>query len=168
PHRGDSKTSLRKNYYHELARGFIKEDEFPKGFVFNFSATFEDEIDFITCAYNYNLQKFNQEGYGKNIAILNENLDFKSENNEEAKIKTILEGFIIFNAIVKTKEELFLKRQDFTYHNPLIIAVSDKVNTQDAGIKTYFKAVHNVLKNKADIGNIALELYEKLQNQNLH
>ncbi|EAL6560801.1 DEAD/DEAH box helicase, partial [Campylobacter jejuni] len=106
-HRGDSKTSLRKNYYHELARGFIKEDEFPKGFVFNFSATFEDEIDFITCAYNYNLQKFNQEGYGKNIAILNENLDFKSENNEEAKIKTILEGFIIFNAIVKTKEELF-------------------------------------------------------------
>ncbi|ECS0084454.1 DEAD/DEAH box helicase, partial [Campylobacter jejuni] len=30
-HRGDSKTSLRKNYYHELARGFIKEDEFPKG-----------------------------------------------------------------------------------------------------------------------------------------
>ncbi|EJU6560598.1 DEAD/DEAH box helicase family protein [Campylobacter jejuni] len=167
-HRGDSKTSLRKNYYHELARGFIKEDEFPKGFVFNFSATFEDEIDFITCAYNYNLQKFNQEGYGKNIAVLNENLDFKSENNEEVKIKTILESFIIFNAIVKSKEELFLKRSDFKYHNPLIIAVSDKVNTQDAGIKAYFKAVHNVLKNKVDIGNIALELYKKLQNQNLH
>lgn len=28
--------------------------------------------------------------------------------------------------------------------------------------------MYNVLKNKVDIGNIALELYKKLQNQNLH
>ncbi|MGH2327078.1 DEAD/DEAH box helicase family protein [Campylobacter taeniopygiae] len=166
-HRGDSKTSLRKNYYHEIARGFTEEDEFPKGFVFNFSATFEDEIDFITCAYNYNLQKFNQDGYGKNIAVLSENLEFKNENSDENKIKTILESFLIFNAIVKTKEELFSKRQDFKYHNPLMIAVSDKVNTQDAGIKLYFKAILDVLKNKTDIKNLASNLYKKLQNQNL-
>lgn len=167
-HRGDSKTSLRKSYYHELAKGFTQEDDFSKGFVFNFSATFEDEIDFITCAYNYNLQKFNQDGYGKNIAILNEKLDFKNENNDEIKIKTILESFVIFNAIIKTKEELFLKGLDFKYHNPLIIAVSDKVNTQDAGIKAYFKAILSVLKNKIDIQNLALKLYEKLENQNLY
>ena len=169
-HRGENANSKRKSYFHELARGKAREEEFSQGFVFNFSATFEDEIDFITCAYNYNLQKFNQDGYGKNIAVFNENLDYKSENNEDDRQRTILESFIVFNAIKKSKENLISleEKLSFKYHNPLIIAVSDKVNTQDAGIKLYFKSILAILQNKVDIEQIALELHDKLKGQNLY
>ena len=82
-HRGDSKDSIRKEYINQLARGLrserIEYDEVEKkrGFIFNFSATFSDELDLQTCAFNYNLEKFSSDGYAKNIAILDEKLRFK-------------------------------------------------------------------------------------------
>lgn len=169
-HKGDSKDSTRKKYYYELAKGILDDvNDFSKGFIFNFSATFDEEIDFLTCAYNYNLEKFNTQGYGKNIAILDNNLKAFKNDDEKEKIKIILESFIIFSAIKQSKEIFFEKVKDLNlkYHNPLIIVVSDKVNTKDAGIKMYFKTILSILKNQIDIKDIALNLSEKLKEQNL-
>lgn len=47
-HRGDSKESIRKYYINEIACGDkLREYEgYSRGFIFNFSATFSDELDF--------------------------------------------------------------------------------------------------------------------------
>lgn len=173
-HKGDSKDSVRKNYIRELAKGLKPEEsDTPKGFIFNFSATFSDSFDLQTCAFNYNLEKFNLEGYGKNIAVLDSDLKaFRNKEKNEEQIVKILESFILFCAMKKHRENImqeFSKSLKLAYHQPLIIAVADKVNTQDAGIKLYFEAILQILKEDRDITPLAQNLYENLlQNQNLY
>ncbi|WP_334088408.1 DEAD/DEAH box helicase family protein [Helicobacter typhlonius] len=169
-HKGDSKDSVRKGYIRELAEG---NGESNKGFIFNFSATFSDSFDLQTCAFNYNLERFNLEGYGKNIAVLDSDLKaFRDKEKNEEQIARILESFILFCAIKKHRENImqeFSKSLKLAYHQPLIIAVADKVNTQDAGIKLYFEAILQILKEDRDITPLAQNLYENLsQNQNLY
>ena len=169
-HKGDSKDSVRKGYIRELAEG---NGESNKGFIFNFSATFSDNFDLQTCAFNYNLERFNLQGYGKNIVVLDSDLkSFRDKEKNEEQITRILESFILFCAIKKHRENImqkFSKSLKLAYHQPLIIAVADKVNTQDAGIKLYFEAILQILKEDRDIMPLAQNLYEKLsQNQNLY
>ena len=170
-HKGDSKDSVRKGYIRELAEG---NGESNKGFIFNFSATFSDSFDLQTCAFNYNLERFNLEGYGKNILVLDSDLKaFRDKEKNEEQIVKILESFILFCAMKKHREnimqEFALNNQPLFYHKPLIIAVADKVNTQDAGIKLYFEAILQILKEDRDITPLAQNLYENLlQNQNLY
>ncbi|WP_347295359.1 DEAD/DEAH box helicase family protein, partial [Helicobacter typhlonius] len=169
-HKGDSKDSVRKGYIRELAEG---NGESNKGFIFNFSATFSDSFDLQTCAFNYNLEKFNLEGYGKNIAVLDSDLkSFRDKEKNEEQITRILESFILFCAIKKHRENImqeFSKNLKLAYHQPLIIAVADKVNTTDAGIKLYFEAILQILKEDRDITPLARNLYENLlQNQRLY
>jgi hypothetical protein len=152
-HKGDSTDSVRKGYINELASG--KKDEFPRGFILNFSATFTDEIDLKTCAFNYNLQKFNNQGYGKNIAIFENKLNLDD-------LEQILQSFIIFTSIKISNRRISRRLSDALYHAPLIIAVSDKVNTQDAGIKQYFEAICKVLTNDVDIPKIVENLVQIL------
>ena len=176
-HRGDSKDSIRKEYINQLARGLgserIEYDEVEKkrGFIFNFSATFSDELDLQTCAFNYNLEKFNNDGYGKNIAILDEKLQFKENENNEEKINRVIESFIIFGTIKKSKKILFEKytsqsSKPLLYHNPLMISVSDEVNTPKAGIKLYFEALLRVMGTKVEnFESIKSQMLEKLKSQ---
>lgn len=169
-HKGDSKDSVRKGYIRELAEG---NGESNKGFIFNFSATFSDNFDLQTCAFNYNLERFNLEGYGKNIAVLDSDLkSFRDKEKNEEQIARILESFILFCAMKKHRENImqeFSKNLKLAYHQPLIIAVADKVNTTDAGIKLYFEAILQILKEDRDITSLAQNLYENLlQNQNLY
>lgn len=179
-HRGDSKDSIRKEYINQLARGLrserIEYDEVEKkrGFIFNFSATFSDELDLQTCAFNYNLEKFNNDGYGKNIAILDEKLRFKENENDEEKINRVIESFIIFGTIKKSKKILFEKysfqsSKPLLYHNPLMISVSDEVNTPKAGIKLYFEALLRVMGTKVEnFESIKSQMLEKLKSQKLY
>lgn len=179
-HRGDSKDSLRKEYINHLARGLGSERiayegaEKKRGFIFNFSATFSDELDLQTCAFNYNLEKFNEDGYGKNIAILDEKLRFKEDENDEEKINRVIESFIIFGAIKKSKKNLFEKftsqsSKPLLYHNPLMISVSDEVNTPKAGIKLYFEALLRVMGTKIEgFENKKREILQKLKTQKLY
>ncbi|WP_300778661.1 type III restriction endonuclease subunit R, partial [Helicobacter sp. UBA3407] len=82
------------------------------------------------------------------------------------------ESFILFCAMKKHRENImqeFSKNLKLAYHQPLIIAVADKVNTTDAGIKLYFEAILQILKEDRDITPLAQNLYENLsQNQNLY
>lgn len=179
-HRGDSKDSIRKEYINQLARGVGSErieyegEEKERGFIFNFSATFSDELDLQTCAFNYNLEKFNQDGYGKNIAILDEKLQFKEDEDDEEKINRVIESFIIFGAIKKSKKILFEKyisqsSKPLIYHNPLMISVSDEVNTPKAGIKLYFDAILRVMGSKIEnFEIIKKQILEKLGSQKLY
>ncbi|WP_300718580.1 DEAD/DEAH box helicase family protein [Helicobacter sp. UBA3407] len=172
-HKGDSKDSVRKGYIRDLAEG---NGESNKGFIFNFSATFSDNFDLQTCAFNYNLERFNLQGYGKNIAVLDSDLkSFRDKEKNEEQIVKILESFILFCAIKKHREfiiktfDSIQRDKPLIYHQPLIIAVADKVNTQDAGIKLYFEAILQILKEDRDITSLAQNLYENLsQNQNLY
>jgi hypothetical protein len=60
-HKGDREESKRQHIYSILSRN---------GFLFNFSATFTDPRDIITCAYEFNLSSFIESGYGKHISVL--------------------------------------------------------------------------------------------------
>lgn len=176
-HKGDSKDSVRKSYFNTLARGLgennieLSQNDFSKGYIFNFSATFDDDIDLTTCAFNYNLERFNSDGYGKNIAVL--------DSDSPEKIERIIESFILFTAIKLSKEKLFKeydsvnsvnkdKKEKLIYHNPLIITVSDKVNTEDAGVKIYFEAILKILKEDLNIKNIVSNLIDKLKSTELY
>lgn len=66
------------------------------GFMFNFSATFTEEIDFWTCTYKYNLSTFTEKGYGKHIYLSArgvEGFNKKEDFPEEVKSKTVLRRF---------------------------------------------------------------------------
>lgn len=169
-HKGDSKDSIRKSYIRELAKGRERQ-EYPHGFIFNFSATFDNDIELFTCAFNYNLEKFNNDGYGKNIVVLDSNLkafkDSKVDSSDE-KLERILESFILFVGIKQELESLKARFENLHYHNPLIIAVADKVNTKDAGIKLYFEAIMGILKDSKDISEIAKNLAKKLESSKIY
>ena len=169
-HKGDSKDSIRKSYIRDLAKGRERQ-EYPHGFIFNFSATFDNDIELFTCAFNYNLEKFNNDGYGKNIVVLDSNLkafkDSKVDSSDE-KLERILESFILFVGIKQELKSLKARFENLHYHNPLIIAVADKVNTKDAGIKLYFEAIMGILKDSKDISEIAKNLAKKLESSKIY
>ncbi|ETD22209.1 DEAD/DEAH box helicase family protein [Helicobacter macacae] len=182
-HKGDSKDSVRKSYFNALASGMrsngeiLRNNDFARGFIFNFSATFEDELDLSTCAFNYNLERFNNDGYGKNIAVLDSDLrSFRDKGDEKTQREKIIESFVLFCAIKQSKDKLFGKFSEYEslqtmpllYHNPLIIAVSDKVNTKEAGVKLYFEAILQILANDIDISTIAQNLATKLKDANMY
>jgi superfamily II DNA or RNA helicase len=115
-HRGDSENSNLKDYVNKLSFN---------GFLFNFSATFTDDIDIITTCYNFNLEKFITAGYGKNILISDSNYtlnDREDEFTKDEKQKQILKSFIIYTLIKKSKNEGI-------YHNPLMLSLVNTVNT---------------------------------------
>ncbi|EAK2540102.1 DEAD/DEAH box helicase [Campylobacter upsaliensis] len=169
-HKGDSKDSIRKSYIRDLAKGRERQ-EYPHGFIFNFSATFDNDIELFTCAFNYNLEKFNNDGYGKNIVVLDSNLkafkDSKVDSSDE-KLERIMESFILFVGIKQELKSLKARFENLHYHNPLIIAVADKVNTKDAGIKLYFEAIMEILKDSKDISEIAKNLAKKLETSKIY
>lgn len=155
-HRGDNNDSKRKAYIKELSNGFKE-----KGFIFNFSATFTDDVDKLTCAYDYNLSKFNSSGYGKEIVLFDNELKIDEDGEEELRIEQVLKSFLVFSLVKKSKELIVDKT--LAYHNPLMIVVSDKVNTSDAGIKIYFKAVKKIIENSFDLYVLKEKLKLELQ-----
>jgi len=78
-HKGDREDSKRQHIYSMLSR---------RGFLFNFSATFTDQRDLATTAFNFNLSEFISAGYGKHIAIFSQEIrafrdtqDYSGEKN---------------------------------------------------------------------------------------
>ncbi len=103
-HKGDKEDSKRQHIYSILSRN---------GFLFNFSATFTDPRDIITTAFNFNLSRFINEGYGKHIAILKQEIRaFRSNEDytEEEKQKIVLKSLILLTYVKKFYREI--KRYD--------------------------------------------------------
>lgn len=132
-HKGDKEDSKRQHYYSILSRN---------GFLFNFSATFTDPIDFATCVFNFNLEQFVLNGYGKHIYISKSNisqLGEKKDFNEEEKQRILLKTLILKTFIKKQK----IKVGNY-YHNPLILTLVNSVNTEDSDLFLFFKELEKI------------------------
>ncbi len=98
-HKGDKEDSKRQHIYSILSRN---------GFLFNFSATFTDPRDIITTAFEFNLSTFIQEGYGKHISILQQEMRAFKDNEDytgEEKQKIVLKSLILLTYVKKFYEE---------------------------------------------------------------
>jgi len=139
-HKGDSDTSAQQQYYSLFSKN---------GMLFNFSATFTDDIDIITTLYNFNLKRFLEDGYGKHVKVVDE--DFSSfrtrsedeEFTDEEKRQIVLKSLLTFTAVKKHAQELKGYNEKL-YHNPLLVTTANQVNTKKADLKIFFEQLAEI------------------------
>jgi len=152
-HKGDKEDSKRQILYSILSRN---------GFLFNFSATFTDPRDFATCAFNFNLSRFVEEGYGKHIYVSDqEALAFRDKTDfaPQEKQKIVLKTFLLLTYINKHFEKI--KQIDSTlYHRPLLLTLVNSVNTEDSDLELFFRELEKVAKNE-----IRADLFKKAKEE---
>ena len=157
-HKGDREESKRQQIYSILSRN---------GFLFNFSATFTDARDLAITVSNFNLSEFIKAGYGKHIAILQQELrafrDDQDYNNEE-KQKIVLKSLLMLAYAGKFYERVRKAGKDL-YHKPLLLTLVNSVNTEDADLKLFFEELERIGKGEVrrEIWKVAKqELWEEL------
>ena len=150
-HRGDHRDSTLKNIYNKFSRN---------GFIFNFSATFTDDIDLKTCAFNFNLEKFIQEGFGKQIYVSGQSIegfrekdDFSDMEKQRVVLKTLILQTYINQQYKKIKQY-----SDGLYHKPLLLTITNTVNEisrtsneavkQKSDLRLFFSEIEKVANNK--------------------
>ena len=152
-HKGDKEDSLRQDYVTILSRN---------GFLFNFSATFTDAIDFATTCFNFNLEKFIEAKYGKNVYLSNSKYNFKRGHNDlDAREKQlqVFKSLITFTLVKKAKKTGF-------YHNPLMVTLVNEVNTKDSDTDMFFEELGKIANNKFDqelFDTAKIELYDEFK-----
>ncbi|MFN3605353.1 MAG: DEAD/DEAH box helicase family protein [Leptonema sp. (in: bacteria)] len=132
-HKGDKEESKRQHFYSILSRN---------GFLFNFSATFTDPVDFATCVFNFNLEKFITQGYGKHIFLSQSNVSTLTETNdftEKQKQIIIIKILLLYTLIAKLKPENY-------YHKPLLLTLVNSVNTEDSDLELFFREIERVAR----------------------
>jgi superfamily II DNA or RNA helicase len=136
-HKGDKEESKRQHIFSILSKN---------GFLFNFSATFDDIRDLVTTCFEYNLSTFIEKGYGKKIYISEyEAKAFKDELKEKDKLKVILKASILLAYIKKNLEEIKKVNNSF-YHNPLMMVLVNSVNSEIADLKIFFDHLRKIAK----------------------
>ncbi len=151
-HRGESKESLLKKYVNKLSEN---------GFLFNFSATFVDEIDRVSTGFNFNLERFIKAGFGKNIYLSESYFDFqatKDEFIEKQKQKQVVKSLLVFTLIKQS-------RKNFAYyHNPLMLTLVNSVNKNtksiDSDLVMFFKKLQEIAN-----GDIKKELFQEAKDE---
>jgi len=142
-HKGDREESKRQHIYSILSRN---------GFLFNFSATFVDQRDVITCAFEFNLSSFINEGYGKHISILKQEIRAfreKEDYNDEEKQKIVLKSLILLTYVKKFYKGIQNIRSNL-YHNPLLLTLVNSVNIEDADLKLFFRELEKIGKEEIE------------------
>ena len=140
-HKGDREDSKRQILYSILSR---------KGFLFNFSATFTDPRDFATCAFNFNLSKFVEEGYGKHIYVSEQDVTaFRKDDDFSAqeKQKIVLKTLLLLTYINKYFEKI-RKVDNSLYHHPLLLTLVNSVNVEESDLELFFRELEKVAKNE--------------------
>ncbi len=136
-HKGDREDSKRQHIYSMLSRN---------GFLFNFSATFTDARDLTTTVCNFNLAEFTKAGYGKHIAILQQELRaFRDEQdyNHEEKQKIVLKSLLMLAYVQEFSEKVRKARADL-YHKPLLLTLVNSVNTDEADLQLFFRELERI------------------------
>ena len=139
-HKGDAADSKRKHIFTILSRA---------GFLFNFSATFTDTLDLATTVHNFNLSEFIEKGYGKHVAVLKQELSaFKrdgSDYSDDEKRKIVIKSMLLMAFTAKQVRRLrsMLPAESAAgfYHHPMLLALVNSVNTEDADLKIYFEQI---------------------------
>ena len=139
-HKGDREDSKRQQFYSILSRN---------GFMFNFSATFTNDLDFITCVFNFNLEQFIKNGFGKQIYISQNGIkDFekKDDFNSREKQIIILKILLLYTYINKQKTKAVNKY----YHKPLLLTLVNSVNTEDSDLEMFFREIEKIANGNWD------------------
>lgn len=148
-HKGDKEDSNRQHIYSILSRN---------GFLFNFSATFTDARDILTTAYDFNLARFIEAGYGKHISILKqENRAFRDEEDYtgEEKQRIVLQSLLLLAYARKAHQSLRAADKRL-YHKPLLLTLVNSVNTEDADLKLFFRELERIGK-----GQVASAVWDR-------
>jgi len=119
------------------------------GFLFNFSATFTDQRDIRTSASIFNLASFVEQGYGKHISLLKqENRAFKDKEDftNEEKQRIVLQSLLALAYIAKSRENLCETTDTTLFHRPLLLALVNSVNTEEADLKLFFHELERIGK----------------------
>jgi hypothetical protein len=159
-HKGDKEESKRQVIYSILTRN---------GFLFNFSATFVDPRDFATCVFNFNLERFINEGYGKHIYLLQEEAEaFRSKKDFTGieKQKIVLKNLILLTYLQKFFKKL-RKIEKGIYHKPLLLTLVNSVNVEEADLELFFREIEKIGKGrikKRVFNEAKKELLEGLEN----
>jgi type III restriction enzyme len=150
-HKGDSEESKRKQYYNILSKN---------GFLFNFSATFTDEMDRLSTVYNLNLAEYIQQGFGKHLYVFQEQFKhFKTQEIqdgkkviidyvEEEKQKIVLMSLILLAFIKKEAEANFNTIE--AYHNPMLLTLVNSVSAEDSDLYLFFNELRKIAKNEVN------------------
>jgi len=149
-HKGDREDSKRQVLYSILSRN---------GFLFNFSATFTDPRDFATCAFNFNLSRFVEEGYGKHIYLSSAEISAfrgKTDFSPIEKQKIVLKTLLLLTYINKYFEKI-RKVNNALYHHPLLLTLVNSVDVEESDLELFFRELEKVAKNeiRADLLNKA-------------
>jgi hypothetical protein len=151
-HKGDKEESKRQHIFSILSKN---------GFLFNFSATFDDIRDLVTTCFEYNLPTFIENKYGKKIYISDYEIRAFRERDElniEEKQKIILKGLILLTYIKKNLEEI--RKEKELYHNPLMMVLVHSVNKEDADLELFFDELKNIGE-----GNFDSNLFDKAKKE---
>lgn len=152
-HKGDKEDSKRQILYSILSRN---------GFLFNFSATFTDPRDFVTCVFNFNLSNFVKEEYGKHIYVSSTEINaFRKQNDFSSieKQKIVLKALLLFTYVKKYFEKI-RKIDNSLYHHPLLLTLVNSVSAEDSDLKMFFRELEKVAKNE-----IRADLLEKAKKE---
>jgi superfamily II DNA or RNA helicase/cell fate (sporulation/competence/biofilm development) regulator YmcA (YheA/YmcA/DUF963 family) len=137
-HKGDRDESKRQHIYSILSRN---------GFLFNFSATFTDERDVATTVFNFNLAEYIRAGYGKHICVMEQEIrafrDWEEDFSKEEKQKIVLKALLSLAYIAQDRRELNII-QPLCYHKPLLVMMGHTVNTDEADVKLFFRALAEI------------------------
>ncbi|GAA9024765.1 DEAD/DEAH box helicase family protein [Helicobacter pylori] len=119
-----------------------------KGFLFNFSATFTEESDLITSAYNLSVGEWVKLGYGKESVLLKKNnlnafKDLKDLNDREKEI-ALLKALLLLGMQKRYKTEGY-------FYDPLMLVFTHSVNVENSDAEIFFKTLARVIEN--DDGN---------------
>ncbi|MGE3062222.1 MAG: restriction endonuclease subunit R [bacterium] len=149
-HKGDKEDSKRQILYSILSRN---------GFLFNFSATFTDPRDFATCAFNFNLSRFVEEGYGKHIYVSSAEIGAfrgRGDFSPIEKQKIVLKSLLLLTYINKYFEKI-RKVNNALYHHPLLLTLVNSVDVEESDLELFFRELEKVAKNeiRADLLNKA-------------
>lgn len=151
-HKGDRDESKRQMFYSILSRN---------GFLFNFSAIFVDIRDQMTTAYNFNLERFISEGYGKHIYMSKQDLkSFREKNDFDyyEKQKIVLKILVLITYIKKEYRQI-QEINEKSYHEPLLLSLVNTVNFKDAKNESDLKIFFNELE-RIGRGEVAKGIFE--------
>jgi hypothetical protein len=138
-HKGDREDSKRQQIYSIMSRA---------GFLFNFSATFTDDRDIVTTAYNFNLSEFIRRGYGKHIYVFEQETTAFRKNEdftESDKQKIVLKALVML-CLARRQEALVRQVDARLYHRPLLMTLVNSVNTEEADLKLFFRELVRIGK----------------------
>jgi len=126
------------------------------GVIFNFSATFSDELDKVTTIFDFKLDKFLRAGYGKKLMLMDSSVSIKNEN----QLESIAKSLIILAQMRKDYEKI--KGYGEYYHSPLMMTIANRVNTENADLKIFFEKLALIAEGKFNFKRIKKELNEEI------